>query len=382
MKRDFSSQFGFFNLRILLAFTFCLIGVGLTLLSVSAKAPTGVIASGAKSSRNSVTAEQIRHGVYRGHPVTYVVKNGKAIYQGDIIIEKVDSIDPRHPLSSFGVKSLSLDYSQYLWPRVGNQYQIPYIITAGSGNLTNLNTAITQFNSTFSIIKFVARTTQTDYVNFYFDPNDNSAQGEATISSAAANNPSKAQVDRSIPARSAPSCTKWDMPSVFGTSSLAPTATPTSRSITPMWSRAPFTTTTKSTTTRSKPPYSTTHRSWSTRHSPSPAMARQLLNPFRPESRSRTLLVTRPQTSMASDGSMATLPPPLPSPVILRGYMSSSMAPAVTTPQVFNWALNSTHTLDIPSGVRASRDSSSAATLPQPSIIPTDAGTIPPPPPI
>ena len=136
-----------------------------------------------------MTAEQIRHGVYRGHPVTYVVKNGKAIFQGDIILEKVDSIDPRHPLSSFGVKSLSLDYSQYLWPRVGNQYQIPYIITAGSGNLTNLNTAITQFNSTFSIIKFVARTTQTDYVNFYFDPNDNSAQGEATIGRAGGEQP-------------------------------------------------------------------------------------------------------------------------------------------------------------------------------------------------
>ena len=50
-----------------------------------------------------------------------------------------------------------------------------------SGNLTNLNTAITQFNSTFSNIQFVARTTQTDYVNFYFDPNDNNAQCEANL---------------------------------------------------------------------------------------------------------------------------------------------------------------------------------------------------------
>ena len=181
MKRDFSSQFGFFNLRILAAFTFCLVGVGLTLLSVSAKAPTGVIASGAKSSRDSVTAGQIRHGVYRGHPLTYVVKNGKAIFQGDIVLEKVDSIDSQDPRSSFGIDSFGIAYNQYLWPKVGNQYQIPYIITAGSGNLANLNTAISQFNSTFANIKFVARTTQTDYVNFYFDPNNNNAQCEATI---------------------------------------------------------------------------------------------------------------------------------------------------------------------------------------------------------
>ncbi len=189
MKKNSRSQFGIFHSRFLVASTLCLAGVGLALLSVSANPPSGVARSGGKYSRDSTAAPQIRHGVYRNLPVTYVVKNGKAIYQGDIILDKVDSIDPQHPLSAFGVNSLSLDYSQYLWPRVGNQYQIPYIITAGSGNLTNLNTAITQFNSTFSIIKLVARTTQTDYVNFYFDPNDNSAQGEASIGRAGGEQP-------------------------------------------------------------------------------------------------------------------------------------------------------------------------------------------------
>ena len=155
--------------------------MGLALLSVSANPPSGVTRSGAKSSRNTATVEQVRQGVYRHLPVTYVVKNGKAVFQGDIVLEKIDSIDPQHPRSSFGVDSFGIAYNQYLWPKVGNQYQIPYIITAGSGNLTNLNSAIAQFNSTFSIIKFVARTTQTDYVNFYFDPNDNSAQCEANL---------------------------------------------------------------------------------------------------------------------------------------------------------------------------------------------------------
>ena len=108
-------------------------------------------------------------------PVTYVVKNGKAIFQGDIILEKVDA------LPSFGVDSFGIDYTQYLWPKVGNQYQIPYVIQSGSGDTTNLNTAISQFNSTFSNIQFVARTAEPDYVNFFFDPFNNNGQGEATV---------------------------------------------------------------------------------------------------------------------------------------------------------------------------------------------------------
>jgi hypothetical protein len=122
------------------------------------------------------TAQQVRQGIYRGMPVTYIVEHGKAIYQGDIILEKVGAIDPQRPLPSYGV-----DYSQYLWPKVGSQVQIPYVIASGSGNLTNLSNAITQFNNTFSNIQFVARNTQTDYVSFYFDPSLNNGECEATV---------------------------------------------------------------------------------------------------------------------------------------------------------------------------------------------------------
>src|SRR5580700_11139306 len=110
-------------------------------------------------------------------PVTYVVKSGKAVFQGDIILEKVEPIGPQGVQSnSFGV-----DYSQYLWPKVGTQYQIPYVIESGTGDLSTLNAAIAQFNSTFSNIQFVAYTSQTDYVNFYFDPNNYSGECEATV---------------------------------------------------------------------------------------------------------------------------------------------------------------------------------------------------------
>jgi hypothetical protein len=124
----------------------------------------------------SATAQQVRQGLYRGTPVTYVVRQGKAIFQGDIVLEKVLPINPQLPLPSFGV-----DYAQYLWPKVGNQYQIPYVIASASGDLTNLNTAIAQFNHTFSNIQLVALTNQTDFVNFNFNPNDFSGECEAIV---------------------------------------------------------------------------------------------------------------------------------------------------------------------------------------------------------
>src|SRR5580698_9043655 len=124
----------------------------------------------------SAKAQQIERGLYRGMPVTYTMVGGKAIFQGDIVLEKVMPIDPQRVTLSIGI-----DYAQYLWPKVGNQVQIPYVIAAGSGDVTNLNAAIAQFNSTFSNIQFVALNGQTDYVSFYFDPNNFSGECEAIV---------------------------------------------------------------------------------------------------------------------------------------------------------------------------------------------------------
>jgi hypothetical protein len=181
LKRNFRSQVQFLSSHILVVFAICLAVTRLPIDAFAANPPGALKGSATSLRGESAAVSQIQHGVFRHLPVTYVVKNGKAIFQGDIILNKVDPIDGKSQLSSFGINSLSIDYSQYLWPRVGNQYQIPYIIAAGSGNLTNLNSAISQFNNTFANIKFIARTTQTDYVSFYFDPNNNNGQGEATL---------------------------------------------------------------------------------------------------------------------------------------------------------------------------------------------------------
>ncbi len=79
-----------------------------------------------------------------------------------------------------GTYSLGVAYSNYLWPKVGSVYQVPYIIDSASGDLTNLNTAISQFNSTFTgVIQLVARSSEPGYVDFNFDPNNTSGVCEA-----------------------------------------------------------------------------------------------------------------------------------------------------------------------------------------------------------
>ncbi len=123
---------------------------------------------------------EVRTGFWRGQEITYTWVpgkdgSGKALYQGDILLDRVEQ-SPNSPHS----QSVGVGYSQYLWPKVGSVYQIPYIIDPASGDLTNLNNAITQFNSTFAgVIQLVALNGQTDYVDFNFDSNNFSGVCEA-----------------------------------------------------------------------------------------------------------------------------------------------------------------------------------------------------------
>ena len=123
---------------------------------------------------------QIRIGYWRGMRVTYTWVprkdgKGKAIFEGDILLNNLEE-SPNSPRSL----SLGVAYSSYLWPAVDGLVSIPYTIDPSSGDLTNLNAAISNFNSTFAgVIQLVAYTNQTDYLNFNFDPNNTSGVCEA-----------------------------------------------------------------------------------------------------------------------------------------------------------------------------------------------------------
>ncbi|MGB8013643.1 MAG: choice-of-anchor D domain-containing protein [Terriglobales bacterium] len=127
---------------------------------------------------------ELRTGYWRGKKVTYEWVpgkdgGGKAVYQGDILLDHVkDSLNSISP--GVSPDSLGVAYSSYLWPPVNGIVQIPYTIDPASGDLTNLNAAISAFNGDFSgLIELVPYTNQADYVNFDFDPNNFSGSCEA-----------------------------------------------------------------------------------------------------------------------------------------------------------------------------------------------------------
>jgi hypothetical protein len=118
----------------------------------------------------------IRTGIYRGRSVTYQALNGSNVYEGDILLDRVE---PRLSRNSNPPPSVGVAYPAYLWPSVGGVHQIPYIIT---NSATNLTAALDQFNATFpNFIQFIPWTNQTDYVNFDFDAGNFSGQCESSV---------------------------------------------------------------------------------------------------------------------------------------------------------------------------------------------------------
>jgi Astacin (Peptidase family M12A)/Divergent InlB B-repeat domain/Abnormal spindle-like microcephaly-assoc'd, ASPM-SPD-2-Hydin len=109
------------------------------------------------------TVGKVGTGIYRGQRVSYVIVNGRMMFDGDIVLEHVDQILPGKVMP-FGA---TVDYGQFLWPLVGNVHQIPYMIDPASGDISNINSAISTYNSLLAgVIQWVPVTNQTDFVDF------------------------------------------------------------------------------------------------------------------------------------------------------------------------------------------------------------------------
>ena len=66
---------------------------------------------------------------------------------------------------------IGMVYSSTLWPKVNGVSQVPYTIASTSGGISVINTAVSRFNSAFTgIIQFVPRASQADYVEFNLNP--------------------------------------------------------------------------------------------------------------------------------------------------------------------------------------------------------------------
>jgi len=109
----------------------------------------------------AASVPELHEGIWRGRPVAYEVVNGRAIYQGDIILDHVERA--MHSTSAGrtsgpGTDSMTTAYSQYLWPKVNGVATVYYVIDANSDPQATptINAAIAQFNSDFpNVIQWV-----------------------------------------------------------------------------------------------------------------------------------------------------------------------------------------------------------------------------------
>ena len=124
----------------------------------------------------SAQPTQVSTGIFRGWKVTFQVVDGRMMTEGDIVLEHVDH---KLPLQTDGG---TISYLRYRWPLVGSVFQIPYIIDPASGDVTNINSAISTYNSIFTgQIQWVAHTTEANYVDFNLNPSDLSGSGYSNI---------------------------------------------------------------------------------------------------------------------------------------------------------------------------------------------------------
>jgi hypothetical protein len=133
---------------------------------------------------------QVRTGIYRGRSVTYIVKNGLNIYEGDIVLDPQGFSSPGRVSN----QSISIAYTNFLWPKVGSVYQVPVVITSdpagafcGAATIaTCVSTSAAKiFNNTFpGLIQLVDRTSETSYVNVNLSGTDNSGVCFSTVGKA------------------------------------------------------------------------------------------------------------------------------------------------------------------------------------------------------
>jgi hypothetical protein len=111
---------------------------------------------------------KIGTGIWENRPIVYQIWNGHAVIEGDIILNLSASSQQATSKQSatkseINPNGLGVSYTSQLWPLVGSVHQVPYTVTGSNSNLT---AAISAFNAKFSgLIQFVPRSSQANYVN-------------------------------------------------------------------------------------------------------------------------------------------------------------------------------------------------------------------------
>lgn len=108
---------------------------------------------------------------------------GRALVEGDIDIGPAASIG-RFGTSGVAGQGLGLATPAQLWPKVAGVAQIPYTVSSGNAQVAP---ALAEFNAVFaSVVQWVPRSTQADFVDFQLNPDDHSGSAFSAVGRAVA----------------------------------------------------------------------------------------------------------------------------------------------------------------------------------------------------
>ena len=115
---------------------------------------------------------QVRTTSFRGRELSYVVIDGMAVHAGDMVLGRVEDLEPQPPLAEpgksadrtpFEPRDLSPRSQNYLWP----EGIVPYVIDTdvSAEQRQNIEEAILAWNDK-TVLSLVARSTESNYVRF------------------------------------------------------------------------------------------------------------------------------------------------------------------------------------------------------------------------
>jgi hypothetical protein len=106
----------------------------------------------------------LRSGHFRGVDLEYEVRDGLAVFEGDMVLGQVDEIEPPRGVSRKGNRdAIAISGQSYRWP--GGR--IPYVIASTVSDPQRVLNAISHWNTTMAgVIRLVPHTSESVYVNF------------------------------------------------------------------------------------------------------------------------------------------------------------------------------------------------------------------------
>ena len=130
---------------------------------------------GAETASSAAEALPSRQGLttaFRGRELSYVVIDGMAVHAGDMVLGRVEDLEPQPPLAESGKSSdraplrprdVSPRSREYLW----TEGIVPYVIDSdvSAEQRQNIEAAIRAWNDQ-TVLSFVARSTEPNYVRF------------------------------------------------------------------------------------------------------------------------------------------------------------------------------------------------------------------------